>query len=97
MMKAELTAENRPACVPPDSVLSTWYRKKTTDEDKGRVQVLVVLFRVIAIELSRFSTVHGEEVGSGVIGPQRFEVLFEGRVEAGFGCQRLGLAITVTE
>ena len=80
MMKAELTAENRPAYVPPVSVLSTEYQNETTDEDKGRVQILVVLFRAITIELSRFSTVHGEEVGSGIIGPQRLEVLSEGGV-----------------
>ena len=71
MMKAELTAENRPAYdAPTDSAVSTGDGNQTTDEDKGRVQVLVVLFRVIAIELPRFSAVYSEEVGSGILGPQ---------------------------
>ena len=83
-MKAELTAENRPACsTPPDSAVSTGDVNQMTDEDERRVQVLVVLFRVITIKLSRFSTVYSKEVGSGILGPQRFDKLFEGRVEAG--------------
>jgi hypothetical protein len=41
-MNAELTAENGPACVPPDSVFSREYGNKTTNEDEGRVQALVV-------------------------------------------------------
>jgi len=87
MMKAELTAENRPACVHPDSAFSTEYRGRATDEDKGCVQVLVVLFRVIAIKLSGFSAVYSEEVGARVIGPQRVEELFESGMEAVLGCQ----------
>jgi len=90
MMKVELTAENRPACsTHSDSAESTGDVNKTTDEDEGRVQVLVVLFRVIAIKLSRFSTVYSKEVGSGILGPQRFDKLFEGGVEAGSACQRM--------
>ena len=86
MMKAELTAENKPACVPLNSVLSADGRNKTTDEDEGCVQVLVILLRVIAVKLSGLPAVDGEEVGSGIVGPQRFEELFEGGVEA--GCQQ---------
>ena len=96
-MKAELTAENRPACVPPASVCSAHSRKKTTDENKGCVQVFVVLFRVVAIKLSGFSAVHSEEVRPGVIGPQRLEILSESRMEAGSGCQQPDVAVAVTE
>jgi len=53
-----------------------------TDEEKGRVQILVVLFRVIAVKLSGFSAVYSEEVGPRVIGPQRVKELFESGTEA---------------
>ena len=59
-----------------------------THKDEGGVQVLVVLFRVIAVKLFGFSAVYGKEVGSGIIGPQRFGELFEGGMEAEFGCQQ---------
>ena len=95
-MNAELTAENRPACVPPGSVFGADCGNKTTDEDEGRVQVLVVLFRVISVKLSRLSAVDSEKVGSGIVGPQWFEEVFEGGMEAGFGCQ-LRLAVTAIE
>ena len=65
-----------------DSVSSTKCGNNTTDKDEGRVQVLVVLFGVIAVELCRLSTVYGEEVGSGIIGPERFSELFEDGMEA---------------
>jgi len=84
IMKAELTAENRPACVSPDSAFSKGHRNETTNEDEGCIQVLVILFRVIAVKFRRFSAVCGEEVGSGIVGPQRFKELFEGRMEAVF-------------
>jgi len=81
-MKAELTAENNPAYVPPDSVFGKDNRNKTTNKDKGRVQlVLVVLFRVIAVKFTRLPMVDGEEVGSRIVGPQWFEELFEGGME----------------
>jgi hypothetical protein len=54
-------------------------------EDKGRVQVLVVLFRVIPVKFSRFFAVYGEKVGPGIVGPQRFEEFLEGGMEAGSG------------
>ena len=81
-MNAELTAEKRPACRPSGSVLITEYRNRRTDEDKGRIQVLVILFRVISIKLSRFPAVDCEEVCPGVIGPQRVEEFLEGGMEA---------------
>ena len=82
-MNAEQTAENRPVCIPSDSVFGAADGNKATNEDKGRVQVLVVLPRVISVKLCRFSTICGEEVGSGIVGPQRFEELLEDRMEAG--------------
>ena len=88
-MKAELTAEKRPACTPPDSTSSNEDGNQTTHEYEGRVQVLVVLLRIIAVKFSRFLAVHGEEVSSRVIGPERIEKFFEGGMEAGFGCQSL--------
>jgi len=51
-MNAELTAEKRPAYIALGSVFSTEYGDKKTDEDEGRVQVLVVLFRVISVKFS---------------------------------------------
>ena len=68
-MNAELTAENRPACVPPEWVFSVGDGNPTTHKDEGRVQVLVVLFRIVSVEFSRFSAVDGEEVGPRVIAP----------------------------
>ena len=54
-----------------------------TDEDEGGVQVLVVLFRIISVELFGFSAVDGEEVSPGIFGPEGFEELLEGGMEAG--------------
>ena len=88
MMKAELTAENSPACVRLDSVFRTDYRNRATDEDKGRVQILVILFRVIPVKLFGFSAIYSEEVGSGIIGSQWFSELFEDGTEAGFRYQQ---------
>ena len=70
-MKAELTAENRPACVSASSVpvFSTDHRDEATDEYEGRVQILVILFRIITIKLARLPPIYGEEVGSGIVGP----------------------------
>jgi len=39
----ELTAENRPAQIPPGSVVSTASENQTAHEGGGRAQVLVVL------------------------------------------------------
>jgi len=61
-----------------------------TDEDEGGVQVLVVLFRIVSVKLFGFPTVHGEEVGSGIVGPEGFKELLEGGLEAGgLECQRI--------
>ena len=61
-MNAELTTENRPACESPDSVSSATYGNQRAHEDKGSIQVLVVLPRMIPVKLSRFPAVHGEKV-----------------------------------
>ena len=82
MMNAELTVENRPAWAASDLVFSMERGNRTTHEDEGCVQILVVLFRVIPVKFCRFPTVYGEEVGPQVIGPQRVEELFEGGMEA---------------
>jgi len=96
-MNAELTAETRTAFVPPNSVFSSVGGNRTTHEDEGRVQILVVFPRVIPVKLSRFSAVHGEEVGPRVVDPQRIEEFFEGGMEAGSGRQYFsdGLVVTV--
>ena len=82
MIKAELTAENRPACTAPDSMFSAEGGNQMTDEDEGRVQVLVIFFRIIPVKFSGFPTIHGEEVGPRVISPERIEEFFEGGMEA---------------
>jgi len=87
MMNAELTAENRPAFPSLISVSSTKGGNRTTHEDEGRVQVFVILFRVVPVKLSRFPAIHSEEVGTRVIGSQRVEEFFEGGMETGTGCQ----------
>ena len=65
-------------------MLSTEDGNRTTHEDEGRIQVLVVLFHVISVILSRFPAVHGEEVGPRVIGPERIEKFPKGGMETGF-------------
>jgi hypothetical protein len=82
MMNAELTAENRPACVPPGSTPRKEYEHSMTYEDEGRVQVLVILSRVISIKLFRFPPINGEEVGPRVASPEWVEKLLEGGMEA---------------
>ena len=95
-MNAELTAENSPAYTRLDSVLNTKIGNQTTHEDEGRVQVLVVLFRVISVKLSGFPAVHCEEVRPGVIGPQWVEEFFECGMEAGWDIVN-GLAVMSIE
>jgi len=56
---------------------------RATDENERRVQVLVILSGIVPVNFSRFSAVHGEEVGTRVVGPQRIEEFLEGGVEAG--------------
>ena len=64
-MKAELTAENRPAYL-----LQTYETDDATEdggethEDEGGVEVFVILPCVISVELVRFLAVDGKEVGA---------------------------------
>ena len=61
-----------------------------TDEDEGGVEVLVVLFRIVSVKLFGFSAVDGEEVCPGIVGPEGFEELLEGGMEAsGLECQSI--------
>ena len=81
-MNAELTAENRSAYVPPDSVTSTEDENETTHEDKERVQILVVLIRIVLVKFSGFPAVYGKEARPGIIGPRWIEEFFEGGMKA---------------
>ena len=96
-MNAELTAENRPACVPPVSAFRTGHKKNTIHEDEGCVQVLVVFLRVIPVKFCRFPAVYSEEVGSQVIGSQRIEEFFESRMEAESVDRSVSDGMTVTK
>ena len=63
-MNAEVTAENRPVWVPPGSAFSRGLDSDTSHEDKGGVQVIVILLDVFTVILSRFPAVRSEEVGA---------------------------------
>ena len=91
-MNAELTAENRPACVLPGSASSTKYGNPTTYQNEGSVQVFVVLPCIISVEFLRFPPVHGEEVDPRAIGPQWIEEFFEGGMEAGWNFSASAMA-----
>lgn len=82
-MNAELTAEKRPACVSPGLVFSGESGNMTTHKDEGRVEILVILLRVVSVEFVGLLTIDGEEVCAGIIGPQWIKELLEGRMEAG--------------
>ena len=62
-MNAELTAENKPVYGVLDSGSSIEGGSWATHKDKRRVEILVVLIRVIPVKLCRFPPVHSEEVG----------------------------------
>ena len=84
MMNAELTAEKRPACVPPDLVFSAEGGDMTTHEDERRhLEILVILLRVVSVEFVGLLMIDGEEVCAGIAGPQRIKELLEGGMEAG--------------
>jgi hypothetical protein len=81
-MNAVLTAENRPAWLPSRISAERKYWKQNAHEDEGGVQVFVVLPCIVSVELFGFSAVYGEEVGAGIVGPQRVEEFLEGGMEA---------------
>ena len=88
MMNAELTAENRPAYICQKSASCAQDGSKATHEDERCVQIFVVLLCVIPVKVFGFLAIDGEEIGSVIIGPQRFDELFEGRMEAASRGQR---------
>ena len=90
-MKAELTAENRPAYPTQKLMVRPTVqesRLKKTDKNEGGVEVFVILLGVLLVKLCRFLAIGGEEVGAGIVSPQRFEELSEGGVEAAVWDQR---------
>jgi len=85
-MLSSLRRIDRPVCH-LDLVISGEYGNTPTYEDEGGVQVLVVLPGIISVKLFGFSAVYGKEVGSGIVGPERFKEVLEGGMEAsGSGC-----------
>ena len=66
-MNAELTAENNPAYAREKSAFTVGLRVQRTYgtyEDKGCVQILIVLFRMLSVEHVRFLAIYGEKVGA---------------------------------
>ena len=66
MTKAELTAENRPACECGQHIINR-STQRCTYEYQGGVEILVVFLHVFGIVLHRLSFVHGIEVKLGVV------------------------------
>ena len=81
MTKAELTAENRPAC----ECCQPCAMKKgsgETHEDEGGVEIIVILLHVICIVLHRLPFVHSVEIELGVIVLDWWEVRSQGFADA---------------
>ena len=55
---------------------------RISHEDEGRVEIFIVLPRVIPVKVCRFPAVCGEEVGAGIVGSQWFKELLKGMTEA---------------
>ena len=51
-------------------------------KNEGRIEILVILLGIVSVEFSGLLAIDGEEVGAGIVGPQWFEELLEGRMEA---------------
>jgi len=60
------------------------YQDRDAHEDERRVEIFVVLLRVVPVKLVGFPPVDRKEVGTGVIGPEWFEEFLESRMEAIF-------------
>ena len=73
MTKAELTAENRPACehCQPGGVIR---EMATTHEDQGGIEIIIILLHVFAVVLHRLSFIHCVEVNLGVVALDWWEV-----------------------
>ena len=80
--KAELTAENRPACECDLTLVATKSLQRQTHEYQGGVKILIIFFRVFLVEVLGFPTIDGEEVGTSIVRLQRLEELFESGVNA---------------
>jgi hypothetical protein len=63
-MKAEATAENRPACTGINAVADV-NRQRSTHEDQGGVQVLIVLLHKVAVVLIGFALEFVVEFAAG--------------------------------
>ena len=75
-------------------MISEEYGNAPTDEDEGGVQVIVVLPGIISVKLFGFSAVRGEEVCSGIVGPEGFKELLEGGMKASrSGCQHYAATV----
>ena len=57
-------------------------RGQITHEDEGGIEIFIVFLRVLSVELVRFLSVYGEEVGAGVVCSEWIEELFQSGVEA---------------
>jgi hypothetical protein len=81
MMKAELTAENRPAL---ECGQRAYHNKGNaeTHEYQGSVEILVVLLHVFGVVLHSLSFVHGVEVDLGIVALDWLEEHSEGLLEA---------------
>ena len=90
MTKAELTAENRPAY--KNGLDGSQERTiRTTYEDQGGVEVLVVLLDVVCIIFGRLLLVHGVEIETSIVVLDGLEECPESILEATF-VQRHGVA-----
>ena len=58
------------------------YPDRNAHKNEGGVEVLVILLDIVFIEFGGLPSIDGEEVGAGITGPQWFEELLEGRMEA---------------
>ena len=80
--KAALTAENSPAWLCSGINAEWMYSDGIAHKNEGGVEILVILFGIVFIEFGGLLSIDGEEVGAGITGPQWFEELLEGRMEA---------------
>ena len=79
--KAELTAENKPAC-DRSEISGESEPRRMTYENQGGVEVLVILPDIVCIVLCCLPLVHRIEVESGVIALDRLKERSEGILEA---------------
>ena len=81
MTKAELTAENRPACKPGQRC--RWRMETSeTDKNQGGIEVFIVFVHVFCIVLGRLSFVHGVEIEFRIIVLDWLEVHPKGILDA---------------